>query len=783
MMKFIYVFLLLVIMGFLYSDLIEIDVDGSMDYPTIQEGIEAVAEGDTVLVYPGRYYENVWIRERNDITLISLEAQAGNSAYIDSTIIDGNRTGTCITVVYSSDITIQGFSITNGFEFQYSNFPQIECAGGLYFRNSDDIILTNCEIYENIGNSGGMVIESIFPITLSGLDIHNNYGIAGGGIGFFFVSDITFDSENRCSIYNNFAGTGNDIRAYDAGDIYVVVDTFTVMEPNTYYCQYNFSHDYQFYYDINHAWQEEVNADLYVSTDGDDSNSGLSATEPLKTIAIAMQRIESDSFYPKTVHLAEGIYSSSENNQIFPIRIKPYVNLRGENIDTVIYNDGDFGGVLVIAQGSECEIENFKLYNEAVYKRGGLIYSGFYVDVTLKNLIIENYEARENDGSPVQPPNHCYYHFENCIFRNNTSYNHSAAIWANTNIELSDCVFDNNVVYSTLGYEADIYCFGDEYFRLKNCLFTNSRYIEAENNMSYIVSAFDNRDGWSIEVTGCIFYNHSGNAALYNFGGTYGRLDMTNCTFYNSECDDIPIFSTCTTSNFYNNIFYITDYNYQIYVKDNTWMGFPPIDINMSHNLIYGGESSIWTSPNNNLNWLEGNIDADPFLYEQGGETGLLDYNSVCRDAGTLQLPEGVILPQTDLYGHPRVYGENIDIGAVEWIPWGHSGLEDDEISEGNDRITIFPNPAFISEMRSPQLNIHWTGLNRASDTIILEIFNIFGQKIYRKKIINQEPAEDNTIFWNFRNKDGELVPTGFYILRLKSGNEYTMQKKLTVIK
>jgi len=127
-------------------------------------------------------------------------------------------------------------------------------------------------------------------------------------------------------------------------------------------------------------------------------------------------------------------------------------------------------------------------------------------------------------------------------------------------------------------------------------------------------------------------------------------------------------------------------------------------------------------------------------------------------------LPEGVILPQTDLYGHPRVYGENIDIGAVEWIPWGHSSLKDDELSEGNDRITIYPNPAFISEMRSPQLNIHWTGLNRASDTIILEIFNIFGQKIYRKKIINQEPAEDNTIFWNFRNKDGELVPTGFYL-------------------
>ncbi|MCF7912959.1 MAG: DUF1565 domain-containing protein [Candidatus Cloacimonetes bacterium] len=787
MKKFLILVIVLLLISVLQGTTIEVDIEGNGDYTSIQEGIDASDEGDTVLVYPGRYYENVWIQERDDITLISLEALTGDSAYIDSTVIDGNRTGTCITVVYSSEITIQGFSITNGFEFHYSNFPQIECAGGLYFRNSEDIILNNCEIYENIGHSGGMVIESIFPITLSGLHIHNNYGLTGGGIGFCFESDITFNSENRCSIYNNFAGTGNDIRAFNSGDIYVVVDTFTVLEPDTYYCQYNNSDGYHFYYDINHAWQEEINEDLYVSTDGDDSNCGLSPAEPLKTIAVAMQRIESDSLNPKTVHLAEGIYSVSENEQIFPINIKPYVNLRGESIDTVIHNDGDFGGVLVIAEGSECEIDNLKLYNEAEYKRGGLIYSGFYVDATLKNLIMENYEAREDDKSPVQPPNHCYYHFENVIFRNNSSYNHSAAVWANTNIELTNCVFDNNINYNDYHPIADVYCFGDEYFRMTNCLFTNSHYIEGlEDDMNYIILAADNQDGWTIDITGCIFYNHSGNTRLYTFNSVYSTLNMINCTFYNSECDDIPIYNTCTTSNFYNNIFYLTTHDYQLYVKDNTWMGYPPTDINMSHNLIYGGESSIWTSPNNNLNWLEGNIDADPLLYEQAGEVGILDFVSVCRDAGTLDLPEGIILSDNDVYGHPRVYGDSLDIGAVEWIPLGHSGqqvsIDEDELPDSNDNMSIYPNPAFISEMRSPQLNIYWTGLNRSSESIVLEIFNIFGQKIYRRKI-NQELTGDNTILWDFRNKDGEMVPTGFYIVRLKTGNEYIMQKKLTVIK
>ncbi len=781
MKKLLILIIILLLITVLQGITIIVDIEGNGDYTIIQEGIDAIAESDTVLVYPGRYYENVWIRERNDITLISIEAVTGNSAYIDSTIIDGNRTGTCITIVYSSEITIQGFSITNGFEFHYSNFPHIVCGGGIYSYENEDLYFTNCKIYENIGYGGGIFLRETDNILLSGLDITHNYGVIGGGIKIMYNCTPVFDSDNRCNIYNNFAGIGNDVAAYYSGDINVVVDTFTVMEPDNYYCQYNGSDDYHFYYDINHAWQEEVNADLYVSTDGDDSNSGLSATEPLKTIAIAMQRIEADSLNLKTVHLAEGVYSS-ENEQIFPINIKPYVNLRGENIDTVIYNNGDFGGVLVIAEGSECEIENLKLYNEAEYKRGGLINSGLYVDVTLKNLIMENYIARENDGSPVQPPNHCYYHFENVIFRNNSSYNHSAAIWANTNIELTNCVFYNNINYNEYHPVADVYCFADEYFRMTNCLFTNSHYIEGlEDDMNYIIGALDNRDGWTIDITGCIFYNHSGNTRLYAYDGTYGTLNMTNCTFYNSICPDSPLRTTCTTANFFNNIIYNTECSHQLYVRDNTGMGFPPIDINMSHNLIYGGESSIWTSPNNNLNWLEGNIDEDPQLFEQLLGSGFLDEDSPCVDAGTQEFPDGVILPETDVYGYQRIYGDEIDIGAVEWMP-GQVAIINNEIEEAGDCLQIYPNPAFISEMRSPQLNIHWTGLNRSSDSIVLDIFNIFGQKIYRRKI-NQELTGDNSFFWDFRNKDGELVPTGFYIVRLKSGNEYIMQKKLTVIK
>jgi hypothetical protein len=74
---------------------------------------------------------------------------------------------------------------------------------------------------------------------------------------------------------------------------------------------------------IAQSYLSQIDHDLYVAPDGDDTNSGLSAETPLKTIAYAMQRITANPNNPRTLNLAAGVYSHSNNAQLFPFALNP----------------------------------------------------------------------------------------------------------------------------------------------------------------------------------------------------------------------------------------------------------------------------------------------------------------------------------------------------------------------------------------------------------------------------------------------------------------------------
>jgi hypothetical protein len=142
------------------------------DYPTIQEGIDHSSDGDTVLVDPGTYGENVNFNGHN-ITLASLFLITGDTSYISSTIIDGSQDSSVIIFESGEDSTAQiaGFTIKNG------NATE---GGGIHCADSDPVISSNT-ITSNYGVAGGGIHCLRSDPTIRNNTINDNEALLYGG--------------------------------------------------------------------------------------------------------------------------------------------------------------------------------------------------------------------------------------------------------------------------------------------------------------------------------------------------------------------------------------------------------------------------------------------------------------------------------------------------------------------------------------------------------------------------------------------------------------------------
>jgi len=200
------------------------------DYGTIQEGINAAAGGDTVLVTPGTYYENICFMGKA-IIVASDFINSGDTNDVNNTIIDGSTAANpdSASVVYFIDSEdtnsiLQGFTITGGTGTFMTTF-QAQVGGGVYAYNSGCKLLNN-KIIENhvesdLAGAVGVSVITFFDGTWAVIRdnvIKYNTSVAHGFSAFGGGLSATSNAliENNVIVYNVIS---NDSEYADGGGI------------------------------------------------------------------------------------------------------------------------------------------------------------------------------------------------------------------------------------------------------------------------------------------------------------------------------------------------------------------------------------------------------------------------------------------------------------------------------------------------------------------------------------------------------------------------------------
>jgi parallel beta-helix repeat protein len=133
-----------------------INNNNMLGYNTIQEAINSFAtyQGDSLLVKPGTYQENIVITK--PVTLTSQNSS--------TTIIDGSGSGTVLTIA-TDNVTINGFTLQNSDSL----------GAGILLENAH-----NCRVINNtvINNYEGIVLDNSSGNVLKENNIyHNSYNL------------------------------------------------------------------------------------------------------------------------------------------------------------------------------------------------------------------------------------------------------------------------------------------------------------------------------------------------------------------------------------------------------------------------------------------------------------------------------------------------------------------------------------------------------------------------------------------------------------------------------
>ena len=177
------------------------------DYPTIQQGIDAATNGDTVLVSDGMYYEQINFLGKKPLMVASEFLTDGDTNHIANTIIDGSQltnldSASVVYFVSGEDSTsiLCGFTVRNGKGTYTTDNNNDRQGGGIWISNAGAKIIRNRITHNTVDDTQQV----------------NGEITSGGGIGAKFgygnywivIEHNTIDSNSCISQYEYATGGG-----------------------------------------------------------------------------------------------------------------------------------------------------------------------------------------------------------------------------------------------------------------------------------------------------------------------------------------------------------------------------------------------------------------------------------------------------------------------------------------------------------------------------------------------------------------------------------------------
>jgi len=315
--------------------------------------------------------------------------------------------------------------------------------------------------------------------------------------------------------------------------------------------------------------------------------------------------------------------------------------------------------------------------------------------------------------------------------------------------QLTECAFIGNSAENGGG----LFALGDD------LSITESRFV---NNVA-------TNDGGALVVMGdglvkrCVFLGNSASrggavAAMRGNSDIFDETILLNCTLSQNSADDLggALFGKLGSMTYLVNTIAWDNAPQEIAFCDTASVN----TLVVAHSDVQGGQEAIVAQGNGSIDWLNGNLDADPLFAANSFE---LTGDSPCIDAGTAEFVYNgltyAIIPAGEYAGAAP------DLGVWEWT---EQSSDIEEVPLPGLQMNAWPNPF------NPEVNLCFS--LPAAASVQLTAYNIRGQRV--AKLVDAEFATgSHTILWNAAEH-----PSGVYLLRLQAGR-YSAAQRVTLLK